>query len=106
VGTVLYWPLVVAGGVSFTTAGGSTEVPGGWAWYLGAFLHPLAYLARLASGDRTITSFGPLPVVMLVVAAIASCARTADRPAAPAERAHLVAAIVFMIATAAVTVQH
>ena len=103
-GLVCYWPLaVVQQELSFTTTGGMTEVPGGWSWYLGALLHPLAYVARFVAGDRTSTTFGALPFVMLPAAAIASRMRT-DRAAPPAERAHLVAAVVFMIATAAVTV--
>jgi hypothetical protein len=104
-GLVLYWPLeVVREELSFSTAGGATEVHGGWVWYLGAFLHPVAYLARLGSGDRALTSFSPLPVLMLLTAGIAAALRTPTRPAPAGERAHLSAAIAFMVATAAVTV--
>lgn len=105
VGLVGYWPLrVVQEELSFSTAGAFTEVPGGWAWYLSPFAHPLAYLARLASGDRTTTSFGPLPIAMLLVATVVARARTPRRAPARGERAHLVAAIVLIVVTAAVTV--
>jgi hypothetical protein len=105
-GAILYWPLVVVRQeLSFTTAGASTEVPGGWGWYLGAFAHPVAYLARLGTDNRTTTAFSPLPILMLVVAATVARARHALRPDEPGERAHLAAAVVFAIAGAAVTVQ-
>jgi hypothetical protein len=104
-GLVLYWPLeIVRQELSFTTSGAFTEVPGGWSWYLSPFRHPLAYLARLASGDRSTTAFGPLPVVMLAVAAIMARGRPERRPAEPGARAHLVAALVFMLVSAALTV--
>ncbi len=104
-GLVLYWPLVVVREeLSFTTAGGATEVAGGWAWYLHALLHPDGYLAGLASGDRHTTGFSPLPVVALIAAAVATLVRKAIRPPREGEHVHLVAAIVFLVVTAAVTV--
>ncbi len=105
VGLVGYWPFsVVQEELSFSTGGAYTEVPGGWAWYLAPFAHPLAYLARLGSPDRVTTSFGPLPIVMLLVAAVVARARTPRRSPPPGERAHLAAAIALMVLTAAVTV--
>jgi hypothetical protein len=105
-GLVLYWPLaVVREELSFSTAGAFTEVPGGWSWYLGAFAHPLAYLRGLWTGGRTTAAFGALPTVTLAVAAVAAWARPARRVAEPGEGAHLAAALAFMLATAALTVQ-
>jgi hypothetical protein len=105
-GAVLYWPLaIVAEELSFTTAGAGTEVPNGWGWYVAALVHPVAYLQRLGTADRTITTFSPLPLLMLAVAALAAIRRRTNDGAPPGERAHFVAAIAFVVAAAAVTVQ-
>ena len=105
IGLVGYWPFaVVRNEFSFTTGGGTTEVPGGWAWYLGAFAEPHAYLARLAAPGRAIVAATPLPALALLAAGLVAAARRPRVPAPQASDVHLVAMAAFTLAAAAVSV--
>lgn len=104
-GLVLYWPFVIVREEQSFVTGGVAEVVGGWSWYTAAFRHPIDYLRRLAESNRMAVAMSPLPLAALAVAALAARLRRPVVAGPPLARAHLVAALAFMVFTAATTVQ-
>ena len=63
-------------------------------WYWGPYAHPIDYVRGWFAGPRGVGMDSPLPVVLLVLAALVTRLRP-GRPPAPAERVHLAATLAF-----------